>query len=103
MRAKDAINAIQAELAAPIVFASRKKGTIRFCADYLNLNVEAILNFYSIPHKGKCINFNGNFKIVSALYTKAATEKGKLPMKIGRNPYSRLTTDYSVWFEFQPA
>ena len=40
---------IENRVAAPIVFAPRRDGTLRFCVDYRRLNAMSVRDAYSLP------------------------------------------------------
>lgn len=45
------IAAVQAELAAPVVFATENDGSTRYCLDYYKLNVQTKRDSHLIPCK----------------------------------------------------
>ena len=55
------------EWAAPVVFAPKKDGTLRFCVDYRRLNAVTLRDSYPIPRMDECIDSLGDAKIFSTL------------------------------------
>ena len=55
------------EWAAPVVFAPKKDGTLRFCVDYRRLNAVTLRDSYPIPRMDECIDSLGDAQIFSTL------------------------------------
>lgn len=55
------------EWAAPVVFAPKKDGTLRFCIDYRRLNAVTIRDSYPIPRMDECIDSLGDAQVFSTL------------------------------------
>ena len=55
------------EWAAPIVFAPKKDGTLRFCVDYRKLNALTVRDSYPIPRMDECIDSLGDAEIFTSL------------------------------------
>ena len=63
----DVIEASSSEWAAPIVFAPKKDGSLRFCIDYRKLNEVTLLDSYPIPRMDECIDSLGDAQYFSTL------------------------------------
>ena len=55
------------EWAAPVVFAPKKDGSLRFCIDYRRLNTLTIRDSYPIPRMDECIDSLGDATVFSTL------------------------------------
>ena len=55
------------EWAAPVVFASKKDGSLRFCVDYRRLNAVTVRDSYPIPRMDECIDSLGGAQVFSTL------------------------------------
>ena len=55
------------EWAAPVVFAPKKDGSLRFCIDYRRLNALTIRDSYPIPRMDECIDSLGDATVFSTL------------------------------------
>lgn len=53
------------EWASPIVFTTKKDGSIWFCVDYWKLNAFTIRDSYSLPRMDECIDTLGEARIFS--------------------------------------
>ena len=67
MKESGVIQPSTSERAAPIVFAPKKDGTLRFCIDYRRLNLVTIRDSYPIPRMDECIDSLGHAEIFSTL------------------------------------
>ena len=63
----DVIEPAVSEWAAPIVFAPKKDGSLRFCIDYRRLNAVTIRDSYPIPRMDECIDSLGDTQVFSTL------------------------------------
>ena len=61
------IEPAKTEWAAPIVFAPKKDGSLRFCVDYRRLNAETVRDSYPIPRMDECIDSLGDAQLFSTL------------------------------------
>ena len=57
----------KSEWAAPVVIASKKDGTLRFCIDYRKLNDLTIKDSYPLPRIDECLDTLGHAKVFSTL------------------------------------
>lgn len=55
------------EWAAPVVFAPKKDGSLRFCVDYRRLNAVTVRDSYPIPRMDECIDSLGDERVFSTL------------------------------------
>ena len=67
MLAMNVIEPAQSEWAAPIVFAPKKDGALRFCVDYRRLNAITVRDSYPIPRMDECMDSLGTAKTFSTL------------------------------------
>ena len=67
MLSLDVIEPANSEWAAPIVFAPKKCGALRFCIDYRRLNAVTLRDSYPIPRMDECIDSLGQANIFSSL------------------------------------
>ncbi len=64
---QDIIEPATSEWAAPIVFAPKKDGSLRFCIDYRRLNAATKRDAYPIPRMDECIDSLGDAQIFTLL------------------------------------
>ena len=55
------------EWAAPVLFAPKKDGRLRFCIDYRKLNTMTIKDSYPLPRMDECIDTLGDARIFTTL------------------------------------
>ena len=55
------------EWAAPVLFAPKKDGRLRFCIDYRRLNTITVKDSYPIPRMDECIDSLGDAKVFTTL------------------------------------
>ncbi len=55
------------EWAAPVLFAPKKDGRLRFCVDYRKLNEMTVRDSYPLPRMDECIDSLGEAKVFSTL------------------------------------
>ena len=55
------------EWAAPVLFAPKKDGKLRFCIDYRKLNAMTVKDSYPLPRMDECIDTLGDAKIFTTL------------------------------------
>lgn len=63
----DMIEPGQTESVAPIVFACKKEGTLRFRVDYCKLSAVTILDSYAVQCMDECLDIVGDGTILSIL------------------------------------
>ena len=63
MLAIDVIEPATSEWAAPVVFAPKKDGLLRFCVDYRRLNAVTVRDSYPIPWMHECIDSLGDAQV----------------------------------------
>lgn len=59
----DVVEPVQTELAAPIMFAPKKDGTLQFCVNYHRMNAVTIRDFYTILGMDECTDSPGDTTI----------------------------------------
>lgn len=64
---QEVLESVTTEWAAPIVFAPKKDGIMRFCVDYRRLNAIAQRDSYPIPRIDECIDSLGESTVFSTL------------------------------------
>ena len=55
------------EWAAPVLFAPKKDGKLRFCIDYRKLNTMTVKDSYPLPRMDECIDTLGDAKVFTTL------------------------------------
>ena len=55
------------EWEAPVLFAPKKDGRLRFCIDYRKLNLMKIKDSYPIQRMDECIDSLGNASVLTTL------------------------------------
>lgn len=65
----------KAEWNAPILFASRRDGSLKFCVEYWKLNAVTKRESYTIPRMDKCIEYLGDAFTFPLLTLTSATGK----------------------------
>ena len=63
----DVIEPAQSEWAAPVLFAPKKDGKLRFCIDYRKLNGMTVRDSYPLPRMDECIDSLGDAQIFTTL------------------------------------
>ena len=63
----DVIEPAYSEWAAPVLFAPKKDGKLRFCIDYRKLNQASVKDSYPLPRMDECIDSLGTAKIFTTL------------------------------------
>jgi len=58
--------------AAPVLFAMKCDGGLRFCIDYRDVNSKTIKNRYPLPMINKMLNLFGNAKVYTKLDMRGA-------------------------------
>ena len=61
------IEPASSEWASPVVIATKKDGSLRFCVDYRRLNAVDVGDTYPIPRKDEYIDSLGEAKILTVL------------------------------------
>ena len=61
------IEPAQSEWAAPVLFAPKKDGRLRFCIDYRKLNEMTVKDSYPLPRMDECIDSLGEAKVFTTL------------------------------------
>ena len=89
-----AVPAPPTEFAAPVVFAPKKDGTLRFCVDYRRLNATTVGDAYPIPRMDECIDSLEDARVLSTL--DANSRYGQIPIAPKDQDKTTLTTHYGT-------
>lgn len=67
MLSEEVIKAATTERASPIIFASKKDDSLRFCVDYRKFNAVTVRDSYPLQRMDDCIDSLGDTTKVSSL------------------------------------
>lgn len=62
------VESAETDLAAPIVFGSKKDGYLSFCVDYRRLNSVTVPDSYPVPRMDDCIDLFGDTLVFSTFH-----------------------------------
>jgi putative transposase len=95
MLASGVVEEAQSPWASPVVLASKKDGTYRFCVDYRRLNAVTVKDSFPIPHVQDMIDALGKGRIFTTL--DVASGFWHIPIATADRPKTAFTTNSGTY------